>query len=105
MELGSEKSSTKLGKKKIPKRIYTERELEWYIALGNVDSNLMFKLSIVTKLNKIWGENEINFYLSQIDNTQNLIDNCPSDLLLKYYKMVWGGFLKYQPKNPENKPL
>ena len=56
-------------------------------------------------MNKIGGKNEINFYLSEIDNTQNLIDNHLSDLLLKYYITDWGGFLQYQPKNPEYKPL
>ena len=106
MELGSEKSSIKLGKKKIPKNNYTERELKSYIALGNVDLDPMLKLPIVTKVNKIGGKNEINFYLSQIDNTQNFIDNYPSDLLLKYYITDWGKIFKnINLRNPEYKPL
>ena len=37
LKVGSEKSSIKIPKKKIPKNNYTERELKSYIALGNVD--------------------------------------------------------------------
>ena len=105
LKVGSEKSSIEIPKKKIPKNNYTERELKSYIALGNVDLDPVLTNPTVTKVNKIGGKNEINFYLSEIDNTQNLIDNHPSDLLLKYYITDWGGFLRYQPKNPEYKPL
>ena len=76
-----------------------------HLALGDVDLGPMLKLPIVEKVNKIGNKNEINFYLSQIDNTKNFIDNQSSDLLLKYYITDWGGFLKYQPKNPVYKPL
>ena len=92
-------------KKKIPENTYTERELKSYIALENFNLDPMLEQPFVKKVSKIEDKREINFYLSQIDNTQNFVDNQPSDLLLKYYITEWGGFLKYQPKNPEYKPL
>ena len=59
----------------------------------------------VTKMNKLKGITEITLNLDELNNSDNLKDGRPSNLLLTYYVTNDKDFTHFEPQNPQYKKL
>ena len=91
-------------KKLIPKGPYGSREflsiLEGIIELNQFEVN-----DQVTKMNKLKGITEITLNLDELNNSDNLKDERPSNSLLTYYVTDDKDFTHFEPQNPQYKKL
>ena len=92
----------KISKLVIPAGIYKSRVLESFLAnkidMKNLNPN-------VIRTNKLINITELNFHIDEIDNTKNLLDGRPSQILLTYQISEYKDILKIEPKNLQFKKL
>ena len=95
--------------KLIPKRKYTARELNAFLAgaflEGDVELKSLGKYPQIIKTNTLAKITKMNLHLSELDNTQNLEDGKLSDILLTVPIAKYSGFTHTEPKNPHYKKL
>ena len=91
-------------KKMIPSRTYAGREL-LSVREGMVELNKFLVDDQVTKTNKLKGITEIILKLNELDNTDNLEDERPSNPLLTYHVTSNEDFTSFEPQNPQYKKL
>ena len=91
-------------KKMIPSVTYASREL-LSIVEGMVELNKFEVDDQVTKTNKLEGITEITLNLDELNNSNNLKDGRPSNLLLTYYVTSNEDFTHFKPQNPRYKKL
>ena len=77
LEIGGKGKATKM----IPRKTYTGRELNAFLS-GNVNLQPLDYMPEVKKRNTLANITELRFILKELDNSQNLIDGYPSDILL-----------------------
>ena len=93
-----------VGLKVIPKKLYTERELKAFLS-GDIDISPLDVNPKIEKINRLSNITEMNFYLDEIDNTDILIDEQLSSLILRYFVNDYTGSTNYLPNNPNYKKL
>ena len=91
-------------KKIIPPKTYTWRELNAFLS-GNVNLEPLDSYPTVKKRNTLANITELRFILKELDNSQNLIDGYPSDILLTIHVTDYGNTTHYEPRNPQYKKL
>ena len=83
--------------------VYTNRELN---ALMGMEVKLKFDSNEdVLKMNKLKGITEMILNLNELDNSDNLEDKRPSNILLTYHVTANEGFMQFEPKVPQYKKL
>lgn len=90
--------------KVIPRRRYTSRELNAFLA-GNVTLTLLNQDPRIIKTNKLANITELCFHLNELDNTNNLKNGKLDDDLLTYHVSSYGDVTHFEPKNPQYKKL
>jgi len=75
--------------KTIPQKKYTGRELNAFLS-GNVNLEPLDSYPTVKKRNTLANITELRFILKELDNSQNLIDGYPSDILLTVHVNDYG---------------
>ena len=90
--------------KLIPRREYTSRELNAFLA-GNVILTPLSKDPRVIKTNKLANITELHFHLNELDNTNNLKNGRLSDELLTYHVSEYDDVTRFEPKNLQYKKL
>ena len=88
--------------KLIPRREYTSRELNAFLA-GNVTLTPLSNDPRVIKTNKLNNITELNFQMSELDNTNNLLDGRLSNNLMTYHISEYTDVTSFEPKNPQYK--
>ena len=91
-------------KKMIPKGAYAGRELISMLE-GMVELNQFEVDDQVTKTNKLKGITEITLNLDELNNSDNLKDQRPSNSLLTYYVTSNEDFTRFKPQNPQYEKL
>ena len=91
-------------KKLIPKGTYASRELLSMLE-GIIELNQFEVDDQVTKTNKLKGITEITLNLDELNNSDNLKDERPSNSLLTYYMTSNEDFMRFKPQNPQYKKL
>ena len=91
-------------KKLIPKGTYASRELLSMLE-GIIELNQFEVDDQVTKTNKLKGITEITLNLDELNNSDNLKDERPSNSLLTYYVTSNQEFMCFEPQNPQYKKL
>ena len=91
-------------KKMIRSRTYAGRELLSMLQ-GMVELNKFLVDHQVTKMNKLKGITEMIINLDEVDNTNNLEDGRPSNLLLTYHVTFNEDFTSFEPRTPQYKNL
>ena len=91
-------------KKLIPSGTYASRELISMLE-GMVELNQFEVDDQVTKTNKLKGITEIALNLDELNNSNNLKDERPSNSLLTYYVTSNEDFTCFEPQNPQYKKL
>ena len=91
-------------KKLIPKGTYSSRELLSMLE-GIIELNQFEVDDQATKMNKLKGITEITLNLHELNNSDNLKDGRPSNLLLIYYVTSNEDFMRFEPQNPQHKNL
>ena len=91
-------------KKTIPSGTYAGRQL-LSIVEGIIELNQFEADDEVTKTNKLKGITEITLNLDELDNSDNLKDERPSNSLLTYYVTDDKDFTRFEPQNPQYKAL
>ena len=96
----------------VPKKLYTSRELNSYLA-GGVKLDPISYHPKVIKLNKLANIMKLNFILNELDNTENLLASGAethlagklSNILLSYNLNDYGDTSQLEPTNPRYKKL
>ena len=88
----------------IPSKTYAGRELLSMLE-GMVGLNEFLVDDQVTKMNKLKGITEITLNLDELDNSDNLEDGKPSNILLTYHVTSDGDFTHFEPDIPQYKKL
>ena len=83
--------------KLIPRREYTSRELNAFLA-GNVTLTPLSNDPRVIETNKLTNITELNFQLSELDNTNNLLDGTISNNLMTYHTPEYADVTSFEPK-------
>ena len=83
--------------KLIPRREYTSRELNAFLA-GNVTLTPLSNNPRVIETNKLANITELNFQLSELDNTNNLLDGTISNNLMTYHTPEYADVTSFEPK-------
>ena len=91
-------------KKLIPSGTYASRELLSMLE-GMVKLNKFLADDQVTKTNKLKGIAEITLNLDEVNKSDNLKDETPSNPLLTYYMTSNEDFTHFEPQNPQYKKL
>ena len=91
-------------KKLIPSGTYAGREL-FSMLEGMVELSKFLVDDQVTKTNKLKGITEITLNLDELDNTNNLEDERPSNALLTYHVTSNEDFMSFEPQTPQYKKL
>ena len=91
-------------KKMILSGTYASRQL-LYILEGIIELNQFEVDDQVTKMNKLKGITEITFNLDELNNSDNLNYERPSNSLLTYYITDDKDFTHFEPQNPQCKKL
>ena len=86
-------------KKIIPPKKYTGRELIAFLS-GNIILEPIDSYPTVKKRNTLANILELRFILKELDNSQNLIDGYPSDILLTIHVTDYGNTTHYEQRNP-----
>lgn len=87
------------GDKVVPKQIYTSRELQGFLS-GNVGLNShLLQTKAIKKSNKLGALTEMNFCLNELNNSDNLIDGQPSNLLSSLNRSDYGDTILFEPRN------
>ena len=94
----------KISKLVIPAGIYKSRVLESFLA-NKIDMKSLNKNPNIIRTNKLINITELNFHIDEIDNTENLLDGRPSQILLTYQISEYKDILKIEPKNLQFKKL
>ena len=88
--------------KLIPRREYTSRELNAFLA-DNITLTPLSNDPRVIKTTKLANITELNFQLSELDNTNNLLDGRLNNNLMTYHISEYADFTSFEPKNPQYK--
>ena len=91
-------------KKTIPSGTYADRQL-LSIVEGIIELKQFEVDDEVTKTNKLKGITEITLNLDELDNTDNLKDERPSNELFTYHVTSNEDFTRFEPQNPQYKKL
>ena len=91
-------------KKMIPSGTYAGRELLSMLE-GMVELNEFLVDDQVTKMNKLKGITEITLNLDELNNSDNLKDERPSNELLTYHVTDDKDFTHFEPDTPQYKAL
>ena len=91
-------------KKLIPSRTYAGRELISVLE-GMIDLTQFVVDDQVIKTNKLRGIMELILNLDELDNTDNLEDGRPSNVLLTYHVTDDKDFTSFKPDTPQYKKL
>ena len=91
-------------KKMIPSKTYAGRELLSMLE-GMVELNKFLVDDQVTKTNKLKGITEITLNLDELNNSDNLKDGKPSNLLLTYHVTDNKDFTSFEPQTPQYRKL
>ena len=83
--------------KLIPRREYTSRELNAFLA-DNITLTPLSNDPRVIKTNKLANITELNFQLSELDNTNNLLDGTISNNLMTYHTPEYADVTSFEPK-------
>ena len=86
--------------KQVPKKSYTSRELNAFVERKMIISNLD-KDSRIIKMEKLAKVTDMIFYLIELDNSDNLEDGRPSNVLLTYHVTAdkyFKDFAHFKPK-------
>ena len=83
--------------KLIPRREYTSRELNAFLA-DNITLTPLSNDPRVIKTNKLANITELNFQLSELDNTNNLLDGRLNNNLMTYHISEYADFTSFEPK-------
>lgn len=92
------------GKKILEPRTYKSTELNSILS-GDIDFHSINKNPKVVKINKLANVRELNFYINEIDNTENFIDGRVSSILMTYELYKYKNILLIEPINPQYKRL
>ena len=87
-------------KKMIPKGTYASRELQSMLE-GIIKRNQFEIDDQVTKKNKLKGITEITLNLDELDNSDNLKDERPSNELFTYHVTSNKDFTRFEPQTPQ----
>jgi|GEM_PF-4083811 len=79
-------------------------KLESFLA-NKIDMKSLNKNPNIIRTNKLINITELNFYIDEIDNTENLLDGRPSQILFTYQISEYHDILKIEPKNLQFKKL
>ena len=91
-------------RKQILSKTYTGRELISVLE-GMTAFNQFVNDDRVIKINKLRGITEMIFNLNELDNTDNLEDGRPSNVLLTYHVTADKDFTRFEPRIPQYKKL
>ena len=91
-------------KKLIPSGTYASREL-LYMLEGMVELNQFEVDDQVIKVNKLKGITEITLNLDELNNSDNLKDERPSNELLTYHVTNDKDFTRFKPQTPQYRKL
>ena len=85
-------------------KTYTSRELSAFVNGELILTNLDKDPRII-KMNKLAKITDMIFNLDELDNTDNLEDGRPSNVLFRYYVSGSDNFMCFEPKAPQYKKL
>ena len=91
-------------KKMIPSGTYADRELLSMLE-GIIELNQFEVDDQVTKMNKLKGITEITLNLDELNNSDNLKDERPSNELLTYHVTDDKDFMHFEPQTPQYRKL
>jgi len=99
--------------KQIPRQKYTSRELNAFLVGNGTLTTPLTNNPRVIKTNKLANITELNFQLSELDNTNNLLvsgdephlDGRLSNNLMTYHISEYADVTSFEPKNPQYKKL
>ena len=90
--------------KEVLSKTYTSRELNTFVEGKHIISNLDNDPKII-KTNKLAKVTNMIFKLDELDNTTNLEDGKPSNILFTYYMPGSEDFTHFEPATPQYKRL
>ena len=90
--------------KQLPKRVFTSRELNAFVARKIITTSLDTKENIL-KMNKLAGIMEMVISLKELENIDNLANGRLSNVLLRYYVTGSKEFKNFEPVTPQYKRL
>ena len=91
-------------KKLILNKTYAGRELRSVLAVMVAFTQFISDDQVI-KMNKLKSGTEMILNLNQIDNTDNLEDGRPSNVLLTYHVTANEDFTRFEPHTPQYKKL
>ena len=95
----------KTGKKIVlNKEVYTDKELNTLIGM-ELKSQILDSRNDILRTNKLEGITKMIIRLNELDNSDNLEDGRPSNVLFTYYVTSFERYTLFEPQSPQYKKL